>query len=154
MDSTVGAITTYRIQEKDEMTKSIYVGLPVTNLVASTQFYEALGFRKDAKFSDDTTSTMVWSDTITFQLQTHSKFKGWVSKEVANARTTSEVLLTLSQDTREGVDAVVMGAAEAGGKASTRPPIDLGWLYNRSFEDPDGHMFEAVWLDPKGAASM
>jgi predicted lactoylglutathione lyase len=133
------------------MTKSIYVGLPVMNLAASTRFYEALGFKKDAKFSDDTTSTMVWSDTITFQLQTHQKFRGWVSKEVADARTSSEVLLTLSQDTRDDVDRIVKAAVEAGGTAGTRSPIDMGWLYNRSFEDPDGHMFEAVWLDMKGA---
>ena len=136
------------------MMKSIYVGLPVTNLAASTQFYETLGFKKDAQFSDDTTSTMIWSDTITFQLQTHDKFKGWVSKEVADARTTSEVLLTLSQDTRDDVDAIIKAAAEAGGKAGTRAPIDMGWLYNRSFEDPDGHMFEALWLDMTGAADM
>ncbi|HPI94331.1 MAG TPA: lactoylglutathione lyase [Deltaproteobacteria bacterium] len=136
------------------MMKSIYIGLPVTNLVASTQFYEALGFKKNARFSDETTSTMVWSDTITFQLQTHDKFKGWVSKEVVDARTTSGVLLTLSQDSRNDVDAIVKAAAEAGGKAGTRAPIDMGWLYNRSFEDPDGHMFEAVWLDMKGAADM
>ncbi len=132
------------------MPKSIYVGLPVKNLAASTQFYEAIGFRKDERFSDDTTSTMIWSDTITFQLQTYDKFKGWVSREVADAHTTSGVLLTLSQESRNEVDAMVEAAAKAGGKAGTRAPIDMGWLYNRSFEDPDGHMFEAVWLDMKG----
>ncbi len=136
------------------MMKSIYVGLPVKVLAASTKFYEALGFQKNAQFSDDTTATMVWSDTITFQLQTHERFVGWVSKEVADARTTSEVLLSLSMDTREEVDAVVNAAAEAGGKAGTRDPIDMGWLYNRSFEDPDGHMFEALWLDMQGSADM
>lgn len=133
------------------MPKSIYVGLPVTNLAASTRFYEALGFKKEERFSDDTTSTMIWSDTITFQLQTHAKFKGWVAKEVADARTTAAVLLTLSQETRADVDTIVKAAAAAGGKAGTRAPIDMGWLYNCSFEDPDGYMFEAVWLDPKGA---
>jgi predicted lactoylglutathione lyase len=97
---------------------------------------------------------MVWSDTITFQLQTHDKFKGWVFKEVADAHATSEVLLTLSQDTREDVDAIVKAATEAGGKAGTRAPIDMGWLYNRSFEDPDGHMLEALWLDMTGTADM
>ena len=136
------------------MMKSIYVGLPVRNLAASTQFYQALGFKIDAQFSDDTTSTMVWSDTITFQLQTHDKFKGWVSKEVADPRITSGVLLTLTQDNRNDVDEIVKAAAEAGGMAGTRAPIDMGWLYNRSFEDPDGHMFEAVWLDRRGAADM
>ena len=136
------------------MMKSIYVGLPVKDLAASTKFYEALGFQKNAQFSDDTTSTMVWSDTITFQLQTHERFVGWVSKEVADARTTSEVLLSLSLDTREEVDAVVNAAANAGGKAGTRAPIDMGWLYNLAFEDPDGHMFEALWLDTQSGAPM
>jgi uncharacterized protein len=136
------------------MPKSIYVGLPVKDLAASTRFYESLGFKKNAEFSDATTSTMVWSDTITFQLQTHERFTGWVSKKVADARTTSEVLLALSQGKRDDVDALVETAAKAGGKAGTRAPIDMGWLYNRSFEDPDGHMFEAVWLDTKGAADM
>ena len=136
------------------MMKSIYVGLPVKDLAASTKFYEALGFQKNAQFSDDTTATMVWSDTITFQLQTHERFVEWVSKEVADARTTSEVLLSLSLDKREDVDAMVNAAAAAGGKAGTRDPIDMGWLYNRSFEDPDGHMFEALWLDMQGGADM
>lgn len=79
-----------------------------------------------------------------FQLQTHDTFKSWVSKAVADARATSEVLFTLSQDTRNDVVAIVKAAAEAGGKAGTRAPIDMGWLYNCTFEDPDGHMFEAV----------
>jgi predicted lactoylglutathione lyase len=136
------------------MMKSIYVGLPVKDLAASTSFYEALGFQKNAQFSDDTTATMVWSDTITFQLQTHERFMGWVSKEVADARTMSEVLLTLSLDKREDVDAMVNAAAASGGKAGTRAPIDMGWLYNRSFEDPDGHMLEALWLDTQGSADM
>jgi len=136
------------------MLNSIYVGLPVADLAMSTRFYEALGFKKDVRFSDGTTSTMVWSDTITFQLQTHDKFKGWVSKKIVDARSTSEVLLTLSLESRDGVDAIVNAAAGSGGKAGERAPIDMGWLYNRSFEDPDGHMLEAVWLDPKGASGM
>jgi len=134
--------------------KAIYIGLPVTNLAVSTQFYEALGFKRDSQFSDDTTSTKVWSDSITFQLQTHDRFKSWVSKEVVEARSTSGVLLTLTQERRDDVDAMVMAASEAGGKAGRRKPIDMGWLYNRSFEDPDGHMFEAVWLDMNAAAGM
>ena len=130
--------------------KSIYVGLPVTNLPASTHFYEALGFKKDVRFSDDTTSTMTWSETITFQLQTHDRFRGWVAKEVVDARRASGSLFTLSQESRDDVDAMVKAASKSGGKAGERAPIDMGWLYNRSFEDPDGHMFEVVWLDPKG----
>jgi hypothetical protein len=129
------------------MPKSIYIGIPVANLAASTRFYEALGFTLVAQFSDDTTSTMTWSDTITFQLQTHERFKGWVAKDVADTHTSAEVLLTLLQDSRDDVDAMVTTAAKSGGKASAREPIDMGWLYNRLFEDLDGHLFEAVWMD-------
>lgn len=134
--------------------RSIYIGLPVKDLARSTAFYAALGCKKDDKFSDETTSTMIWSDTITFQLQTHAKFKGWVEKGVVDARTTAGALFTVSQEKRAHVDQLVETAARQGGKAGGRAPIDLGWLYNRSFEDPDGHMFEAVWIDPAGAAAM
>jgi predicted lactoylglutathione lyase len=90
---------------------------------------------------------MVWSDAIIFHLLTRDFFATFTPKPVAEAQKTSEVLLALAQDSRETVDAIVEAAATAGGKADPRAPTDMGWLYNRAFEDPDGHMFEAVWVD-------
>lgn len=131
------------------MPKSIFVSLPVKDVAAATRFYAAIGCKKNEQFSDQTASTMVWSDTISFQVQTHEKFASWMSKRVANAHETCQVFLGLSVDLREDVDALLKAAAANGGKADVRAPIDMGWLYNRAFEDPDGNIFEAYWIDPK-----
>ena len=130
--------------------RSIFVSLPVKDLAAATRFYAAIGCKKNEQFSDHTASTMVWSETISIQVQTREKFGSWIRKQVADPHATCQVFLGLSLESRADVDAVVKAAAAHGGKPDGRAPIDLGWLYNRAFEDPDGHVFEAYWLDPKG----
>lgn len=130
--------------------KSIFVSLPVRDVQVATRFYTAIGCKKNEQFSDATAATMVWSEAISFQVQTHEKFASWMSKKVADAHATAQVFLGLSVDARDEVDRVVKAAAANGGKADIRPPVDMGWLYNRAFEDPDGNIFEAYWLDPKG----
>lgn len=129
------------------MTKTIFVNLPVKDLATATRFYEAIGCRKNAKFSDEQASSMVWSDTITFHLLTRDYFSTFTSKPVANAHETCQVLLALTRNSKEEVDAITTAAAAAGGKADVREVMDLGWLYNRAFADPDGHVFEAIWTD-------
>jgi len=132
------------------MPKMIFVNLPVSDLATATRFYEAIGCDRNEQFSDDQSSSMVWSDTITFQLLANEYFATFTPKEIANAHATSEMLLALSRDSREQVDAIVEAAAATGGKADIRPPQDMGWLYTRAFQDPDGHVFEAIWME-KGA---
>lgn len=129
------------------MAKTIYVNLPVTDLAAATRFYEAIGCERNEQFSDHQASSMVWSDTITFHLLSRDYFSTFTPKKIADAHATSEVLLALTRDSREQVDAIVESAAATGGKADIRAPMDMGWLYNRTFEDPDGHVFEAVSVD-------
>ena len=129
------------------MTKMIFVNLPVKDLAAATRFYEAIGCRKNEQFSDHQSSSMMWSDTITFQLLANDYFSTFTPKKIANAHATSEVLLALSRDNREEVDAILEAAAATGGKADIRERQDMGWLYNRAFEDPDGHVFEAIAMD-------
>lgn len=129
------------------MPKTIYVNLPVKDLAVATRFYEAIGCEKNEQFSDHQASSMVWSDTITFQLLSNDYFSTFTPKKIADAHATSEVLLALSLDSREQVDAIVGAAAATGGKADIRAAQDMGWLYNRSFEDPDGHVFEALSVD-------
>lgn len=126
------------------MSKMIYINLPVTDLAAATRFYEAIGCQKNEQFSDQQSSSMVWSDAITFQLMTNDYFATFTPKKIADARATSEVLLALSRDTRDEVDTIVQAAAATGGKADIREPQDMGWLYTRAFQDPDGHVFEAI----------
>lgn len=129
------------------MTKMIFVNLPVRDLAAATRFYEAIGCTKNPQFSDEKSSSMVWSDTITFQLLTQDYFKTYLTKPIADARAATGVLFALSQDSRAAVDAVVEAAARNGGKADVRPPQDHGFMYLRSFEDTDGHVFEPAFMD-------
>ena len=134
------------------MPKTIFVNLPVDDLAASVRFYEAIGCKKNAQFSGETAASMVWSDTITFQLLTREYFATFTSKQISDAHGTCEVLLALTRDTREQVDAIAEAAAAAGGKADVRARMDMGWMYNRAVEDPDGHILEAVWMDASAMA--
>ncbi|RXT48104.1 lactoylglutathione lyase [Bosea sp. Tri-44] len=129
------------------MPKMLFVNLPVAELAAATRVYEAIGCTQNPDFSDHQSSSMVWSETITFQLLSRDYFATFTAKPVADAHAGAQVLLALTLDSRAEVDATVAAAAVAGGKADPRPATDLGWLYNRAFEDADGHTFEAVFAD-------
>ena len=127
------------------MAKLIFVNLPVTDLPRATAFYEAVGAAKNQQFCDGTASCMVFSETIHAMLLTHDKFRQFTPKKVADAKTTSEVLICLSADSRDGVDDMV--ARQAPRAASIPPKQDYGFMYGRSFEDPDGHIWEVMWMD-------
>jgi predicted lactoylglutathione lyase len=129
------------------MAKTIFVNLPVNDLAAATRFYAAIGCTKNDVFSDHQTSNMVWSEAITFHLMTHGYFATFTPKPIADAGKATDALYALTLESREEVDAIVAAAKTAGGTPDPRPAMDMGWLYNRSFEDPDGHMFEAVFVD-------
>ncbi len=129
------------------MPKMIFVNLPVKDLAAALRFYKAIGCEQNMQFSNEQAAMMVWSETISFMLLTHEYFGTFTSKRIADAQQTCQVLLCLSRDSREDVDAITKAAAAAGGKADVRPPQDMGFMYNRAFQDPDGHVFEAVWMD-------
>jgi predicted lactoylglutathione lyase len=129
------------------MTNMIFVSFPVAKLAASKRFYEAIGFTDNPQFSDDTTASMVWSETITVMLHTHAKWHQFTSRSIPPV-TSSEVMLAVSCDSREAVDAMNKAAAANGGAADVNPVKDLGFMYNRSLADPDGHIWEAVWMNP------
>lgn len=135
------------------MPKMIFLNLPVTDLAAATRFYEAIGCEKNEQFSDHKASSMVWSDTITFQLLTRKYFKTFSSKPIADAQKDCGAMIALTRDSREEVDAITEAAAAAGGRADVRDRMDMGWMYNRAFEDPDGHVFEAVWMDMEAVSA-
>lgn len=133
------------------MTKMIFVNLPVKDLATSTRFYAAIGCKKNEQFSDDKASSMVWSDAITFQLLSHEYYATFTAKPIADTHKTSGMLIALSSETRERVDAIVKAAASNGGKADVRAPNDMGFMYLRTFEDPDGHTFEPMWMNVDAA---
>jgi predicted lactoylglutathione lyase len=133
------------------MSKLIFVNLPVSDLQRSTAFYEALGARKNPQFSDDTATCIVFSDTIHAMLLTHDKFRQFTPKSIADSRNSTEVLICISADSRAAVDAMVGGADKAGGRSDPAPVQDHGFMYSRSLEDPDGHIWEIMWMDPAAA---
>lgn len=129
------------------MTRMIFVNLPVTDLACAKTFYEALGFTNNAQFSDDTAACMVWSEAIYVMLLTHAKWRSFTDRPIPPA-TASEVMLAVSCESKEVVDRLNDLAAQHGGTADINPKQDLGFLYNRNLADPDGHVWEAMWLDP------
>ena len=134
------------------MSKMIFVNLPVADLPASKAFYEAVGFTNNPQFTNDSAAAMMWSDTIVVMLLRHEFWKTFTSKTIPNAKESAQVLLCVSMDGREAVDAIVGDATRAGGVADPTPTQDHGFMYGRSFEDPDGHIWEPMWMDPKVAA--
>jgi uncharacterized protein len=128
----------------------IFVNLPVANLEASRTFYTALGFTINPQFSDETSACMVWSDAIFVMLLTHDKWRTFTSRPIPPS-TSSEVLLAIACDDRAAVDAMKVAAAAHGGIADINPAQDLGFMYSRSFTDPDGHVWEAFWYDTSAA---
>ena len=132
------------------MPQMIFVNLPVKDLAKSMTFFEALGFSFNPQFSDETGACMVISDTIFAMLLSHEKFAGFSPKPIADTDKTTEVLIALSRDNREAVDAIVEAALAAGGSTFSEPQ-DHGFMYGRAFRDLDGHVWEAFWMDPAAA---
>lgn len=129
------------------MPRMIFVNLPVTDLAKAKAFYTAIGFTNNAQFTDDTAACMVWSDAIHVMLLTHAKWKTFTSRPIPSS-TASEVLLAISLDSKADVDAMNRVAAANGGTADINPKQDLGFMYSRPLADPDGHVWEAFWMDP------
>ena len=133
------------------MSQMIFVNLPVSDLAAARRFLEALGATNEPKFTDETAAAMKFSDSIFFMLLTHDKYRQFTALPIADAKTSSGVLLCLSRDSRDAVDNSVDAAVAAGGKADPSPKQDYGVMYGRSVTDPDGNHFELMWMDPAAA---
>ena len=129
------------------MTRQIFINLPVTDLERSKSFYEAVGAPINLQFSDETGACMVMSDSIHIMLLTHDKWRQFSSKPISNAHESAQVMLALSAETKEEVSEMVKTAISAGGKADPTPPQDYPFMFGRSFEDPDGHIWEIFWMD-------
>lgn len=133
------------------MPQMIFVNLPVKDVARSTAFYEAIGCTRDPRFSNEAASAMQLSEEILFMILGHDFFQTFTPKPIADSHATTEVLICISRDSREAVDAIVEKAAAAGGKADIREKQDMGFMYGRSFEDPDGHIFEPMFMDLEAA---
>ena len=131
--------------------RMIFVNLPVTDLEQSRSFLEALGAVNEPRFTDETAACMTLSESIHVMLLTHDKFSQFTPRPIADAKAGSQVLLCLSSKSRESVDSTVEQAVKAGGTADPGPKQDYVVMYGRSVADPDGHIWEIMWMDPAAA---
>jgi len=132
------------------MGRMIFVNLPVADVARATAFYEALGFTRNDRFSNEQASAMVWSEAIQVMLLDRAFYATFTDKQLIDARTTSGVLLAISLDSRGDVDSITEEAIASGGR-ETRERQDMGFMYSRAFEDLDGHTWEPMFMDMAAA---
>ncbi|MDD5577709.1 MAG: VOC family protein [Methylobacter sp.] len=129
------------------MATQIFVNLPVKDLNESVDFFTQLGFTFNPKFTDETATCMIVSDTIFVMLLTEAKFKTFTPKEICDATKSTEVLVCLSVESRGKVDDMVRKAVAAGGTTYNEPQ-DHGFMYAHGFQDLDSHIWELVYMEP------
>ena len=129
------------------MAKMIFVNLPVRDLKASTAFYVALGGSVNPQFSGDKSTSLVFSEAIHVMLLTHDHYRDFTNRPIGDARSESQALLAITADTRAEVDAAIATAKAAGGRPDPNPKQDHGFMYGRSVEDPNGYIWEVIWMD-------
>lgn len=126
--------------------RQLFANVAVEDLDRSLAFFRALGFTIDERFSDDTAACLVVGDGASVMLLTKAKLAEFTPREVGDPRAQTQVILAVSAESRDEVDGLYDKALAAGG-ADVNEPLDYGFMYARSFEDPDGHIWEAVWMD-------
>jgi uncharacterized protein len=128
------------------VTTKIFVNLSVKNLNKTIEFFTKLGFNFNPQFTDENATCMIVGEDIFVMLLVEKFFKTFTKKEICDTSKNTEVIMALSVEGREIVDQMINKAVEAGGRES-REPQDHGWMYERSFEDIDGHLWEIVYMD-------
>ncbi|PLB17685.1 MAG: Lactoylglutathione lyase [Flavobacteriaceae bacterium FS1-H7996/R] len=128
------------------MVQQLIVNLAVENLTKSMDFFKALGFTFNPKFTDETAACLVLGDKLYVMLLTKAKFKEFTKKPISNAKKQTEVLVALQLNTRKEVDSIVKKAVKAGASIYMEPQ-DYGFMYQHSFEDLDGHQWEVFFMD-------
>jgi hypothetical protein len=126
----------------------IFVNLPVRDLAASTAFYIALGGTLNPQFSGEQSSSIMFSDAIGVMLLTHDHYRQFTQRPIGDTRRESQAMIALTVDSKYAVNATLEKAVAAGGRADPNPPQDLGFMVNRHIEDPDGNVWELMWMDP------
>ena len=130
--------------------RMIFVNLPVTDLARADAFYGALGFRRNDSFSDDKAVSYVIEENVVVMLLTRERFADFVAGEVGDPARATSALIAVSAGSREEVDRLVATAIGSGGKPWL-PAQDHGFMYGCSFADPDGNVWEVLWMDPSAA---
>lgn len=127
--------------------RKVFVNLAVKDLKRSVDFFTELGFTFNPQFTDENATCMIVSEDAYFMLLVEDYFKTFTKKGLSDTRSSAEAIYALSAESREDVDDLVSKALAAGGQPSS-DPVDQGFMYGKSFQDPDGHLWEVFWMDP------
>jgi predicted lactoylglutathione lyase len=133
------------------MSGMIFVNTFVQDVAASRAFFTSLGFSFNDTFSDENTACLIVNEQAVVMLLNVPRFKDFIRDDVADLSTSREMLLAVSADSKEAVDAMADAALAAGG-SDWMDPQDHGFMYGRSFRDLDGHVWEVTWMDPAVAS--
>ena len=133
--------------------RKLFVNLAVSDLERSVEFFRALGFSFDPRFTDETATCMVVSDEAFVMLLVENRFRDFTKKQIADATTQTEAIVAFSAESRDEVDRLAEKALAAGASPAN-DPIDMGFMYGRSFHDIDGHLWEVVWMDASSLAEQ
>ncbi|MBB4635115.1 VOC family protein [Longimicrobium terrae] len=130
------------------MSRSVFINLAVKDLRRSVDFFTALGFEFVPAFTDESATCMILSDTAHVMLLVHNRFKDFTKKEIVDSHTSTEVLVAVSAQSRQAVNEMVAAALANGGSPANEPQDHEGFMYGHSFQDPDGHIWEVMWMNP------
>lgn len=130
------------------MPTQIFVNLPVRDPDASAEFFRRLGYTFHPEFTDESGLCVIVDDAIHVMLLTEERFRSFAPNPVCDARQRTEVLISLTCESREKVDEMVRAAVAAGGSTYGEAK-DFGYMYVHGFQDPDGHAWELVWMSPR-----
>ncbi|TDH21259.1 glyoxalase/bleomycin resistance/extradiol dioxygenase family protein [Segetibacter sp. 3557_3] len=129
------------------MATKMFLNLPVEDLNNSIEFFTKLGYTFNQQFTNENATCMIISEDIYVMLLVRPFFKSFITKEIADTKTSVEAITCLSADSKELVDQMISKAIDAGG-TTYREPQDMGFMYSHAYQDLDGHLWEIVWMDP------
>lgn len=129
------------------MSRLLFLNLPVADLAASRAFFAELGFGFDEKFCDEGAACMIVSDQAFVMLLQRERFSDFIARPIADATKETALTVAISAENREEVDSLAAAATAAGAEAG-KETQDYGFMYQQSFHDLDGHLWEIVWMDP------
>ena len=127
------------------MHDQLFVNLPIKDLPRSVRFFESLGYTFNPQFTDENATCMILGENLFAMLLVEPYFGTFIEKDISDAHRATEVLLAVPVGSREAVDALVEKALAAGAK-EPRPARDLGFMYQRSYDDLDGHTWEVFHM--------
>lgn len=128
----------------------IFINLPVTDVERSKEFFTAIDWGINENFTDENAACVVIEDDKYLMVLRRDFYGTFLDgKQVGDPATTSLALVSFDLPSKEDVDAFIARAEEAG--ATVGRTLDLGFMYQRQFDDPDGNHFEPFWMDPVAA---